>query len=165
MKKIDNNFKIRNYKRDDIQDVFLLVSKTFKKYNFKEGTRVGVRDYINFYKHYKKNKDEILKSFKKTNIFLVLVNSSNNEIIGMIRGKKNRITNLFVNGEYHGKGYGKMLIKKFEKIAKKEKSKEINIRSSLHGVKFYEKMGYKIIAPITTMHGIYVRPMIKKFRY
>ena len=155
-------FKIRHYQKDDYKEVCLLIARTFKEFNSSDGTREGVRDYVSFYRHYKKNRDEIEKTFKMTKIFLV-VKDEDDDIIGMIRGKKNRISNLFIDRRYHGKGLGKELVKRFESIARKMGSKEINIRSSLHGENFYKRMGYHAVAPITTMKGTYVRPMIKRF--
>jgi len=153
--------EIRKFKQSDLKETAKLISETFKKFNIKEGTKKGVRDYIEFYNP-KKNINKIKKSFSKSPIFFISVNK--NKIVGMIRGKKNRIGNLFVEGRYHNKKIGKRLLERFEKEAKKQGSKEIKVRASLYSTPFYQRAGYKKTTGIKNMKEIKVQPMIKKLK-
>lgn len=154
-------YKIRNYHPDDLKDVCLLIARTFKRFNSKEGTKQGVNDFVGFYRYFKKHEKEIINVFKKDKFHYVAI-GSDGDIIGVVRGRINRIANLFVDGDFHGNGIGKALVKRFEKDVKKCGSNEINIRASLHGVPFYKKMGYHDVSYSTTMKGIIVQPMLKK---
>ena len=157
------NIKIRKYQNVDFREVCLLIAKTFRKFNSKEGTKKGVKDFVNFYRHYKLNREKILVEFNKNNIFYVALNDFG-EIIGVVIGNKNRLCNLFVDEDYQGRGIGIGLLKKFESECRSNGSKEINIRSSLHGVSFYEKNGYKKVSYVTSMKGVMVQPMVKRLK-
>lgn len=153
--------KIRKFKNSDTEETALLISKTFARFNKREGSKKAVQGYIDFYDP-RKNIDVIRKLFTRAEIFFVAIDK--NKIVGMIRGKKNRIINLFVNGEYHNKGIGKRLLEKFEKECKKQGSLEIKISSSLYTVPFYQKFDYKKttgIRKLKKLHGLNVQPMRK----
>jgi GNAT superfamily N-acetyltransferase len=79
----------------------------------------------------------------------------------MIRGRPERITNLYVDGKYHKRGVGRLLLNKFEAEAKKLKSKEIKTRASLYAAPFYEKMGYKKTTGVRNFRGLKIWPMKK----
>jgi len=111
-----------------------------RKFNSSEFIEKGaVRDYLNQYDPKINSEEELYLNFKRTPIFYVF--EENNKIIGIIRGRIGRISNLFVDGEKHKKGIGKKLVLKFEKEIKKHNSNGIKIRASLYATPFYEKMG------------------------
>lgn len=152
--------KIRKYKVSDLKDAARIISSTFKKFNSNEGTKKGVRDYIEFYTPTKKNIEHIDKQFSKTKIFYVAV--EDNKVIGLIRGNPNRITNLFVDSHYHKKGIGKKLINLFEREAFKNKSKLIKAAASLYALPFYQKMGYKKTTGIRYRYELRIQPVQKR---
>ena len=55
------------------------------------------------------------------------------------------LTGLYVHRDFQGKDVGKILLKKLEEQAKKDKIKEFHLSSTITAKKFYEKNGYKII--------------------
>ena len=61
----------------------------------------------------------------------------------MIRGRPDRIINLFVDSKQHKRGIGRLLVERFEEEAGKQGSKLIRLRSSLYATGFYQRMGYK----------------------
>jgi len=153
--------KIKKYNPSDLQEVTNLIRETFRKFNSKEGTKKGIKKYLDYYDT-RKNIDKIKETFSKNTIFFVI--KKKNKIMGLIRGRKNKIENLFVKGEYHNKGIGRKLVEKFEKEAKKQKSKEIRIRASLYSIPFYKKIGYKKTTGIRNMKGIKIQPMRKRLK-
>lgn len=154
--------KIRKYKKTDLIQAANIINKTFARFNSKEGTKKGVKDYIEFYTPKEKNIEQIEKQFTKTKIFFVAVEG--NKIVGIIRGRPERITNLFVRSEYHDKGIGTKLIKTFENEAKKKKSNLIKAAASLYAVPFYQKMGYKKTTGIRYRYGLKIQPMQKRLK-
>lgn len=150
--------RIRKGNKKDTIPASELISKTFAKFNVKEGNKKAIRDYINFYNH-KKNIKEIKKNFLKCPIFWVVEESG--KIVGIIRGNKSRIVNLFVDGKYHKKGIGRRLIKRFEDVARKLNSNNIKVRASLYSVNFYLRSGYKKTTGVRNMNGIKIQPMRK----
>lgn len=151
--------KIRKARKEDLKDIQNVVWKTFKTCNFKEGSKEGIQSYLDWH-NYKKNSKELKKVFERTKLIYVAVDK--NKIIGIIRGNKNKIGNLFVYPKYHKKGIAKALMDKFENESKKLGSKEIKIKSSLYATPFYQKMGYKKITGIRNFIGIKIQPMRKK---
>ena len=85
----------------------------------------------------------------------------NKKVIGVIRGNRGCIFNLFVDGVFHGKGIGKILVNVFERKAKDLGASEIKIRASLYAVPFYSSRGYKKTTGIKKMHEIKMQPMRK----
>jgi len=152
--------KIRKFRKEDISEVALLIVNTFKKFNSKEYfKKSAIKEYLNQYDPKKHTIEELYEKFKKSTIFYVA--TSDNKIIGMIRGRPDRITNLYVDGKYHKRGVGRLLLTKFEAEAKKLKSKEIKVRSSLYAAPFYEKMGYKKTTGVRNFHGLKIYPTKK----
>ena len=152
--------KIRKARKKDVFEISMLISKTFEKFCSDDGTKEGVKRYIDLHNP-KKNLENIQKSYYKSPIFFIAV--QNNKIMGVIRGNSSKIGNLFVKEEYHKKGIAKKLISRFEKEAKKNNSKEIKICASLYAIPFYQKMGYKKTTGIKNFHGLKIFLMKKKF--
>lgn len=92
---------------------------------------------------------------------LFFVAEENNEIIGVSRGKYNKISNLFVKNSSHRKGVGRRLVEVFEAKVKKLGTNEIKIRSTLYASPFYQKVGYKKTTGIRNYMGLKVYPMKK----
>ncbi|MCK5212077.1 GNAT family N-acetyltransferase [Candidatus Parcubacteria bacterium] len=149
---------IRKFKIVDTALVAEIVSSTFKRYNKQEGTKEAVNRFINFYNP-EKNIEKLKLAFSKSDIFFIAVD--NKKIIGMIRGRKNRVVNLFVDGRYHKSGVGSRLMEKFEKSCIKKGSKDIKLRASIYAVSFYEKAGYKKTTGIRNFIGLKICPMKK----
>ncbi len=154
--------KIRKYKKTDLKEAARLISKTFARFNNTEGTKKGVRDYIERYTPREKNLSKIKDEFARTPIFYVAVEK--NKIIGLVRGKPNKLGNLFVDGKYHRKNIGRRLVSRFEEEAKKKKSKLIKVSASLYSVPFYQKMGYKKTTGVRCMHGLNMQSMQKRLK-
>jgi GNAT superfamily N-acetyltransferase len=152
--------KIRKYRDSDLKDVARLISKTFGRFNSDEGSKKSVENYIDTYTPLKKNLVRIKENFDRCAIFYVAVDGE--KIIGIVRGREDKIVNLFVDGEYHKRGVARRLIVKFEKVAKDIGSKSIKINSSLYAIPFYEKMGYKKVGSASKLFGLNVQKMRKR---
>lgn len=150
--------KIREFRRGDEKVVAKLICTTFKKFNNKEGSKKGVKGYLNWHST-RKSKEELFKQYNKE---LSLVAVDKGKIMGFIKGNKGQIGNLFVLGKYHGKGIGKELLLRFESLAKKKNSKQIKVRTSLYAIPFYSCQRYKKTTGIRNFFGIKVQPMVKK---
>lgn len=57
--------KIRKYKSSDAKEVTNVIHQTFIRFNKKEGTKKGIKDYLNYYSP-KKEINELQKIFDKT---------------------------------------------------------------------------------------------------
>ena len=151
--------KIRKFKWGDLEEASALVCKTFAKFNSKEGSKKGIRWYIDLFDSKKNNTNNIRKMFSRTKINYVATNKE--KIIGIIRGGNNKIINLYVDGKYHRKGIARRLVDKFEKECAKLGFREIKIKASIYAIPFYQKMGYKKTTGIRNFHGVMIQPMRK----
>jgi ribosomal protein S18 acetylase RimI-like enzyme len=151
---------IRKFREDDLNKASILAMETFLRFNgndyFEESAIQKVIDLWN----YKKNLN-LLDDMKRTNIYFVSI-ESDGSMVGLIRGTSNRINSLFVKGEYHSRGIGKILMQQFENEAQKKGSRVIELKSSLFAVSFYERMGYKKQSSMIEFEGLKVYPMSKK---
>jgi len=82
------------------------------------------------------------------------------KVVGFARGRGERISSLFVDGRYHRRGIGTRLTAMLETALRKN-TDIIRIRSSLHAVSFYERMGYRKTTGVRRFHGILIQPMKK----
>ena len=149
---------IRKYSPRDMRQVAELIHKTFSKYNFNEGTPEAIQTYLDKYDSEKMGEKQVRERLESTNIFFVAV--ENKKIVGMVRGIKGRLVNLFVDGKYHGKGIGKKLMQNFEEKGFDERN-AIKVKSSIFAVSFYTSIGFKKTTGQRNMRGLFVQPMKK----
>ena len=109
---------------------------------------------------------EIKKELKKK-IFFVLLDKE--QIVGVVQLdlKEKAIDRLFLNQKYLKKGLGKKLLSHAEDYAIKKGAKKILLYPTDYALKFYKKMGYKVIREfIGTRNGGYpvieMQKMLKK---
>ena len=72
-----------------------------------------------------------------------------NKLIGYysfirMNSKKVKLDNIFINSEFIGRGYGKILMEHFFKQAKNKGVKNIYLDSDPHAEKFYLNLGFKV---------------------
>lgn len=152
--------RVRRFKKEDTKEVALLIRNVFKKFNSEEYfEKSAIQKYLDHFDVRKRGVEEVYKIFSKSTIFYVALDEE--KIIGMTRGEEGRLTNLFIDGKYHKKGIGRILMNKFESEIKKMKTKEIKIRASLYATPFYEKIGYKKTTGMRNFMGLKVYPMKK----
>ena len=151
--------RIRKYKESDLYQAALLISETFRKYNFNDNQLKSSKEYVDYYDP-RSGLQNIRKRFQESSVFLVA--QENGQIVGILRANKNRIVNLYVMGDFHNQGIGKLLIRKYEKQCLEMGYQEIVLRSSLFAVPFYQACGFKKTTGIRIKFGLTVQPMKKK---
>jgi citrate lyase synthetase len=85
---------------------------------------------------------ELIKKAKATKLILAW---RKGKIIGCGGLKKNKIRTMFIEPKYQGKGIGKIIYNKLEKMAVKNKENKLFTCSSPNAIKFYKKLGFKKI--------------------
>ena len=88
------------------------------------------------------------------------------EIVGVLRGRPDRLASLFVRGDHHRQGVGRGLVERFESECLQHGATVIRVASTLYAVPFYLAMGYKRSTGIRTGwsfegRGLMVQPMRK----
>ena len=98
----------------------------------------------------KKELSKTIKNYFKNKIIYII---EKKETIGFLiegtytwwDGQRGMINEIIISKKFQGKGYGKQLIKHFEKQLKKRNVKKVNLMSvtKSKAFKIYKKLGYK----------------------
>ncbi len=97
---------------------------------------------------------------------LFLVAETEDQIVGVLRGRKERLASLFVHKFFHHQGIGCQLVETFEVEMYKQNVSVIRVAATLYAVPFYSKLGYKKSTGIREMNcfegtGLKYQPMKK----
>lgn len=144
--------KIRKVKLDDAKEISELKKNTIEKIN-KEYNRKQIavlkKDY---------SVNNIIKNIEERKMFCLI---NNNEILGIISLKENRIDGLFIRSDLIRKGFGKKLLSFIENHAKKKGIKKVWLYSTPYALGFYKKLCYKIVEKGTRIHSGVKFPEVK----
>jgi GNAT superfamily N-acetyltransferase len=151
--------RIRTIKPKDVTAACHLIRKTYRHFNYEEGTVEATNEYIEAYNP-ESNLDALKKRFKKTPICYVATEKA--EVIGITRGVPGHLINLFVDGEHHRKGIGRKLLSRFEVRCQERGEDLIKTNVSIYAIPFYEANGYKKTTGIRNQKGLKVQPMRKR---
>jgi GNAT superfamily N-acetyltransferase len=136
---------IRPYRDTDSQAVGRLIADTYAEYNLsflppeERGPSLGPFQYAR--SHEPAHQEEIARTLQAALIFVA--EDENGEIVGVLRGRKDRLQSLFVRGDRHHRGIGRMLVERFEQECVKLGGEVIRLASTLYAVPFYQRLGYK----------------------
>lgn len=76
------------------------------------------------------------------------------DLTGYVDGDKAKLDHIEVKAAQRGSGIGTAAVKDFEKWAKEQGAKYVEIDAYKKSIKFWEKMGYKLEAEFPVMYGI-----------
>lgn len=99
---------------------------------------------------------------------IMIVAEDEGRIVGVLRGRADRLQSLFVHEDYHGQGIGRRLVDVFEQEVLRQGSSAIRVASSLFAIPFYQRLGYKKTTGVRSgpcFEGEWFpyQPMIKRF--
>ena len=154
--------RIRRYRRSDGRAISTLISQTYSRFNAQEGTKQAVQEYVGAFNAEGKTTKSIQERFFRTPNFFIALDGP--RPVGLVRGLENYLINLYVDGDYHRRGIGSRLLRKFEDACRITSQPEIIVRSSIYATPFYESMGYKKTTGVRNLHGLRVQPMKKKLK-
>lgn len=158
---------IREFKEGDAESIGRLIADTYGKYNLdflpeeERGPFLGPFQYAwSTDESHRKAIREIIKSP------MLFVAEDDGEIVGVLRGRKERLASLFVREDYHRQGVGRKLVERFEEESMRQGVTVVRLASSLFAVPFYQSMGYKKSTGVRSGwsfegHGLQVQPMRK----
>jgi GNAT superfamily N-acetyltransferase len=100
---------------------------------------------------------------------MVFVAEEGAKIVGVLRGRKERLGSLFVRGDRHRQGIGRKLVEHFERASRTKGVEVIRVAATLYGVPFYLAMGYKRSTGVRSSQsfegrGLPIQPMRKVLR-
>jgi GNAT superfamily N-acetyltransferase len=162
--------KIRDYQEGDAASVGRLIADTYSEFNlsFVPPTQLGL--FLGPFRHARSedlsHQQAIAGVIRSAMVFVA---EDDGEIVGVLRGRQDRLASLFVRADHHRHGIGRRLVARFEPECLRRGSTVIRVAATLYGVPFYLAMGYKRSTGVRTGwsfdgNGLPVQPMRKKLQ-
>jgi GNAT superfamily N-acetyltransferase len=135
---------IRNYGDSDAESVGQLIADTYGEFNLSFASPEERVLLLGPFQHArspeKAHQEAIARTIRSEMVFVA---EEEGEIVGVLRGRKERLASLFVRGDRHRQGIGRKLVQRFEQECLGQGVAAIRVASTLYAVPFYLQMGYK----------------------
>ncbi len=135
---------IRNYLDSDAESVGMLIADTYRQFNLsylpseEMGLFLGPFHYARSQE--KVHQDAIARVIQSAFVFVA---EDHDQVVGVLRGRKDRLASLFVCGDHHRQGIGRRLVERFESEVRQQGATVIRVAATQFAVPFYLSMGYK----------------------
>jgi GNAT superfamily N-acetyltransferase len=162
---------VRDYCASDAQNVGRLIADTYANYNLDflpahaRGRFLG--PFAHAYSPDPAHQAAIAQVIHSETVLVAEDVAENGaEIVGVLRGRPERLGSLFVRGDRQRQGIGRKLVERFEDISRAQGIQVIRVAATLYGVPFYLAMGYKRSTGVRSSqsfegHGLPIQPMRK----
>lgn len=158
---------IRPYREEDAGEVGVLIADTYSAFNLsfappeERALFLGPFQYARSAE--KVHEEAVARVIRSA---IVLIAEEEGDIVGVLRGRKERLGSLFVRGDCHRRGIGRRLVEHFEEESCRQGVTVIRVAATLYGVPFYLAMGYKRSTGVRSGwsfdgHGLPIQPMRK----
>jgi GNAT superfamily N-acetyltransferase len=158
---------IRPYREDDAQSIGVLIADTFAEYNLAAKPPEQRDQLLGPYLHARSAEGSHRQAIAETiRAEMVFVAVDDDQIVGVLRGRADKLQSLFVRGDHHRQGIGRRLVERFEQECLRQGATTIRLQATLYAVPFYLKMGYKRSTGVRSMRlfegaGFRYQPMKK----
>ncbi|MBN1656792.1 MAG: GNAT family N-acetyltransferase [Anaerolineae bacterium] len=136
--------EIRPYREEDAANVGLLIADTYDRFNLSFAPPEERGAFLGPFQHARSpdpaHQEAIARVIRSA---VVLVAEEEGEIVGVLRGRTERLGSLFVRGDHHRRGIGRRLVERFEEESRRQGVTVIRVAATLYGVPFYAALGYK----------------------
>ncbi len=158
---------IRDFREQDAVEVGLLIKNTYSAFNLDfvdpEELPAYLGPFVFAGDENPAHQDAILDVIRSQFVYIAEMNDT---IVGILRGRMDRLGSLFVDQAYQKQGIGRALVEHFEKEVICNDGVVIRVASSLYAIPFYLKLGYKRSTGIRNGwsfqgHGLPIQPMKK----
>ena len=135
---------IRPYRASDAEHVGRLIADTYSEFNLSTASPEERDRLLGPFKHARSAEQSHQEAIARVlSADMVLVAEEDGEIVGVLRGRTDRLQSLFVRGDHHRRGIGRNLVACFEQACREQGASEIRLVATLYAVPFYQAMGYK----------------------
>jgi len=158
---------IRRYRESDAGNVGQLIADTYGELNLSFLPPDERGPFLGPFQHARSpdtaHQDAIRRVIRSPMLYVA---EDGGEIVGVLRGRKGRLASLFVRGDHHRQGIGRMLVQRFEQEVAEEGTTVVRVAATLYAAPFYLAMGYKRSTGVRNGwsfqgHGLPVQPMRK----
>jgi GNAT superfamily N-acetyltransferase len=135
---------IRPYNESDAQHVGQLIADTYSTFNLSFAPPAERGPFLGPFHHaYSSEANHQAAIAQVIRSEMVFVAEEDGDIVGVLRGRKERLASLFVRGDRHRQGIGRRLVERFEQACLGQGVTVIRVASTLYAIPFYLRMGYK----------------------
>ncbi|MEE4195906.1 MAG: GNAT family N-acetyltransferase [Anaerolineae bacterium] len=136
---------IRLYTEEDVPGIGRLIADTYSQYNLSFLPEEHVGLFLGPFQHAYSDDPEHIQAIADVvaSEIVLVAEADTGEIVGVLRGRKERLASLFVRGDYQRQGIGRKLVERFEQESIKMGAKVIRLAATMYAVPFYAAMGYK----------------------
>ena len=161
---------IRCYEERDASSVGQLIADTYSVFNLSFVPPAELGLFLGPFRHAgspeRSHQEAIVQVIRSAMVFVA---EDDGQIVGVLRGRKNRLASLFVRGDHHRQGIGRRLVERFERECLGQGATVIRVAATLYAVPFYRAMGYKRSTGVRTGwsfegRGLQVQPMRKMLK-
>lgn len=135
---------IRPYREADAESVGWLIAETYSKFNLSFATSEELGKLLGPFRHAwsaePAHRAAIAEVIRAPWVFVA---EEDGEIVGVLRGRKERLASLFVRGDRHRQGIGRRLVEQFEQECIRQGVTVIRVCATPYGIPFYTAVGYR----------------------
>lgn len=161
---------IRRYEESDAESVGRLIADTYGEFNLSFLPPEERGPFLGPFLHARSSEEEHKEAIRGVvRSAMIYVAEDGGEIVGVLRGRRERLASLFVRGDHHRQGIARALVERFEKDSIGLGVTVVRVAATLYAVPFYLAMGYKKSRGMHTGwsfegRGLPVQPMRKVLR-
>ena len=135
---------IRGYREDDAPSVGRLIAATFGEFNLAYASPQEQVLLLGPFQHAESQEPAHQAAIAEAiEAAMVFVAEDAGEIVGVLRGRPDKLQSLFVRKDHHQQGIGRALVEHFERECRRRKATTIKVQATLFATPFYQSVGYK----------------------
>ncbi len=139
-------FTIRDYVASDAPAVGRLIADTYSAYNLTFVPKEELGLFLGPFRHaHSPDPAPQAESAATIASATVLGAEADGEIIGVLRGRPERLASLFVRGDWQRRGVGRALVARFEALSRAQGVAVIRVEASLAGEPFLPRLGLQAL--------------------
>lgn len=159
--------KIRAARDEDFESIGRLIADVYSRFNLDFVTEAERAPFLGpffFADSPEESHQELLRGVIRAQTLLVA--DDGRQVVGVLRGRPERLASLFVRSDHHRRGIGRRLVEHFEALSALQGVRVIRLAATLYAVPFYLALGYKRSTGVRSGwsfdgHGLRVQPMRK----
>jgi len=158
---------IREYVESDADTVGRLIADTYGEFNLDFLPPENRGPFLGPFRHARSpergHQEAIIEVVRAPMVFVA---DEDGEVVGVLRGRKERLASLFVRKDRLRQGIGTRLVERFELESARQGTTVVRVAASLYGVPFYLALGYRRSTGVRAGRsfqgrGLKVQPMRK----
>jgi len=158
---------IRDYTDNDAEEVGRLIADTYSEFNLSFASSQDRDLMLGPFLHARAqdvSRKKAIAEILRSPMFYIAGTCGN--IVGILRGRRERLASLFVRKDFHRQGIGCKLVEHFEAESARQGVSVIHVAATLYAIPFYLKLGYKKSSGLRNGwsfegHGFLYQPMKK----